>query len=628
MFSKKTIAENLLPVLIEFVGKDSSSGLMFVIDQMMKFEQEGRGIGGPLVEAFEKLKKAIDDVFQDKFQGDIKNVYEYLTKISDALGENIEILIDYGQTFTKWFVGITENTGNLDFALGAVKQSITGIGLLLTGGALLKGVSTISDLTKGLSGLSKGGVSIFKVLFRGKGSEEKDLSEKISEMEDKFGSFAQLLTNKYSTDADFSGIRKSVEQGQSQLYQLTGTTDKLTGAFKILGATVVSLGIGIAIGTWINGLKLFENGTVTVGAKLQKIFDDIFTKILEAGPIISKVLEVLGAMTLGGLATTIGDLGTPLSELVKSQDKVLEGFKKFADFKLPEDFLKTGLDKLSEYETSLKRQRDYFNQYITNQQTLFDQGAIGFDKYTKAVDETKKKIDEVNKSLEMVEQRKLEGPISDWADITVEIEAANKKIADYAQIVVDVYAESNTQIIDGKKQTNDILEKETDGSEGRKFESVKRTSKEILENEASKIKEAKDLYDKGAIDYEEYEKRKADSAKNSTDERIKNTKDQLDKLAGLDRDLNGIELAQREDLTKKLKLLEEEAANDRKGILTNRIEVIKTVLDEERSLYEENIANINLAEAEGKTKQEDAVKERLKLEEDFLKSKLELTQET
>jgi TP901 family phage tail tape measure protein len=611
---KKTIGENLLPILIEFIGKDEKSGIRGIIDQLLKFEKESQGIGGPLVKAFEALQAAIDEVFQGEFQGDVENVYKWLVNISEALGKNVENIIDFGQKFAEWFVQITKSSENLGFALDVVEQSIYGIGILLAGGALLKGVTTITALTKGISGLAKNKESVFKVFFKGKGSSERDLSEKINEMDKLLDSFVRDIEKKHKFDADFGPIRKSIDNAHKQTVGFRGAINKAGAAMSVIGEITASAGIGYAIGTWINQMKLFGDGTVSVGEKIVNVVSSI----------------------------------TGLSDEIKStNEKVLSGLSKFADFELPSDFLDSGVQKLGEYEKSLKGQRDFLFAYIKQQKILFDEGAISLVTYNRYVEESETKIKSLNQSLNEINASQLSDNL---LSANEEIDESNRQTVENAKQYINdliefekagvlnrgkVYEEVNEQIVQSEENSSDRIISER-----------RRTSEETIKLEQEKINEAKKLLEEGVIDVEEFEERKTDAIKSSNEEQIKIAKENVEKTrAFFAQEISELESIgeQRTDLESKIldeiynkikeqqdkvNALEQEAENDRKKILETRIDTIKSILEEEEQLFVESISKINLAEAEGTKGSEEAIKEKLKLEEEFLQKKLDLTEET
>jgi len=153
---KKTIGEELLPVLIEFVGKDENSGIRGVISQLLELEKSGRGIGGPLVEAFNALRQAAQEVFDQAFQGNIQNVYKFLSDISTILSQNIQIMINLGAEFVKGFVDSTSGGERLEGILKIINTSLTSIALI---------VATVHDAFTGWYTAATLGVTELQVIF-------------------------------------------------------------------------------------------------------------------------------------------------------------------------------------------------------------------------------------------------------------------------------------------------------------------------------------------------------------------------------------------------------------------------------------------------------------------------------
>lgn len=136
---KKTIAADLVPSLIELVGKTENDGIRGVITQLMELEKESGKIGGPMVDLFESLQDVAKDLFKDAF-GDVEGFYNWLSLISEALGKNIEVLAIWGAAAIEAFVGATDDSEKLTFVLELVNGAIT---------ALMVPVGIIHDLFVG-----------------------------------------------------------------------------------------------------------------------------------------------------------------------------------------------------------------------------------------------------------------------------------------------------------------------------------------------------------------------------------------------------------------------------------------------------------------------------------------------
>ncbi len=123
---KKTIAADLVPTLIELVGKTESDGIRGVITQLMEMEKASGEIGQPMTDLFENLKDLADTLFADAF-GDVEGFYDWLANISEVLGKNIEILAIWGTAAAEAFVGATDSSEDLTFILELVNGAITAL---------------------------------------------------------------------------------------------------------------------------------------------------------------------------------------------------------------------------------------------------------------------------------------------------------------------------------------------------------------------------------------------------------------------------------------------------------------------------------------------------------------------
>lgn len=136
---KKTIAAEMVPALIDLVGKTANDGIRGVITQLMEMEKKSGAISEPIITLFENLKKTAADLFKDAF-GDVEGFYNYLVKITGALTTNLEILSIWGAGLVEAFVGATDEGDELEGMLHAVNGAML---------ALMTPIAVIHDLFVG-----------------------------------------------------------------------------------------------------------------------------------------------------------------------------------------------------------------------------------------------------------------------------------------------------------------------------------------------------------------------------------------------------------------------------------------------------------------------------------------------
>ncbi len=113
---KATIGEGLVPALTKLIGLDEDSGFRGFITRLRELEEQTKdgafaGIGDVMVSTMNELKGILDELFQEQFKGDIKEVHKWLIGIANVLGKNVVALGRFGKAFASVFI---ENTKDVD----------------------------------------------------------------------------------------------------------------------------------------------------------------------------------------------------------------------------------------------------------------------------------------------------------------------------------------------------------------------------------------------------------------------------------------------------------------------------------------------------------------------------------
>jgi len=128
---KKTIGEGLLPEVIKLMGVGPEDGIRGVISRIAELEKSSHGIGQPLIEAFNTMKTAAQDIFGESIGG-AEGFYNLLTQIAQAAKTNIEIWAIWISEGAKLFKEQTEGADLLTTLLRAVNTAIGGIALTVS----------------------------------------------------------------------------------------------------------------------------------------------------------------------------------------------------------------------------------------------------------------------------------------------------------------------------------------------------------------------------------------------------------------------------------------------------------------------------------------------------------------
>ena len=122
---KKTMAGDLLPAIIDFIGKDEKSGIRGAISALQKWESETESIGDIIEGTFNKIADILRTTFLDAFEGDhIESFYKWIVNIVEFLGTNLQMVVMFGSELAKMFVFETNEPEELKNLLYLIKDAL------------------------------------------------------------------------------------------------------------------------------------------------------------------------------------------------------------------------------------------------------------------------------------------------------------------------------------------------------------------------------------------------------------------------------------------------------------------------------------------------------------------------
>lgn len=129
---KKTIAADLVPELVNFVGTREDEGLRGVIKYLTELEEMEGGLSGAFVDTFEGMKDALSGFFEDSF-GDLDSFYEWLVLIAQTAGKNITIVTEWLSLWGGLGVTATDSLSAMQTLLTVINGSFLVMTLAVTG---------------------------------------------------------------------------------------------------------------------------------------------------------------------------------------------------------------------------------------------------------------------------------------------------------------------------------------------------------------------------------------------------------------------------------------------------------------------------------------------------------------
>jgi TP901 family phage tail tape measure protein len=154
---KKTIGEDLVPLILDLVGRDEKSGIRGVITKMMELEKVTGGIGGPMVSTFSSIVdnvKGMAGSFDDG-EGSIRGFYNILADVSSILSGNVELISIYATEFGGMFAEASEEGTAVQTVLTVINTAM---------GAMALSVAAAHDSLAGLINLGKVGFETLKLV--------------------------------------------------------------------------------------------------------------------------------------------------------------------------------------------------------------------------------------------------------------------------------------------------------------------------------------------------------------------------------------------------------------------------------------------------------------------------------
>lgn len=260
---KNTIAKELVPAVVDLVGKTENEGIRGVITQLKELEAEHHAIGRPLVETFTSLKDILSEVFKSSF-GDVEGLYNWLSNIASALGANLEILAIWGSEFLKAMGADTDSASKLVTILRVVNTAIAAIAIP---------IAAIHDMFAGLFDLVMIGTDAIQWAWASAmGNMTEGLLE-LYRMADRLP-FVDMAQDIAEAEASLESWRKKAEQAFNH-EPVQRWSDNVVTAMVKADDAIDDMADDAAGAQWkmANGWKPVEDGTAGL-VKEAKEYDD------------------------------------------------------------------------------------------------------------------------------------------------------------------------------------------------------------------------------------------------------------------------------------------------------------------------------------------------------------------
>jgi len=382
------------------------------------------GLGGAirtLGSAWESLKIALGA----GFEGVVTESVQYFTELIRSAKTEIKRLQDEG-TLTEW----GEQLKDVFVRIVEVFKTFTQV-LFSTADAFAPVIRVAIDLAPALVALALAA---------------KTLSVSVGLATNAFTLFSAAAGSSFISS--ITGTLRFIQTASVQTGSLTTAILNMKNALAVAGAALAAFGVGFSLGTIINEMKLFEDGTKTVGEKIQEMLE-------VSGDAIKVQEENLAAL--------------------------LKSLSAYKDFKMPEDFAGSTVAEFDEINKQIRKSTLYWETYQRQVEMQADIAAKTLGKNSEA-----------------------------YRTWVAELETVKVKLAELtaAQESVDEAMTAGTKDLEERRKAHTKYLDEIAAQERKFTEEIKKGADEKLEAEELAYNKREGIYADDANAYNTYQDRK------------------------------------------------------------------------------------------------------------------------
>lgn len=463
---KKTIAADLVPSLIELIGKTADEGIRGVITQLIEMEKVSGEIGQPMTDLFEELKDLADELFEDAFE-DAEGFYDWLGSISEALGKNIEVLAIWGAAAIEAFVGATDEGDELKSMLELVNGAIT---------AMMVPVGIIHDLFVGFFYALELGLDSAQYVFYKLGEAVASVSLGITEG---LGSlpFVDMETDIENLQED---VKTWGELAEEALNKALNTEPPELWAGKVIEASAKAT----------EAINEFGTDTEKTYGEVEQATVDWSDKITEAGDKYNEAKDKLDMLAEGGpeLVGTTEEWTEAVKEANEEYENAETELKKvLTEAENLEETHSKATERVVEWKEKLDLVTEKYEEAkekaaesadVTEETNAeVSEWAVEVANVTENYEEAKEKAEESKKATESITEEALL-----WGEELVKIDNATGAVTETTKSTTDAVKETKEALSEVEKFELS-LEAETFKSDLKIAEQAAKDASSIIETE-------------------------------------------------------------------------------------------------------------------------------------------------
>jgi TP901 family phage tail tape measure protein len=119
---KKTIAGGIIPEILHFIGTTENEGIRGILNYTTQLETKYGNLQGTFADVFSTIRESFDSAFAESF-GSVEKLYEFLSLLSQGLGKNLEMVIQWGAVWAPLIVQFVGDYDKIKLALNSVNAA-------------------------------------------------------------------------------------------------------------------------------------------------------------------------------------------------------------------------------------------------------------------------------------------------------------------------------------------------------------------------------------------------------------------------------------------------------------------------------------------------------------------------
>jgi len=361
---QKTIAGGLVPEILHYIGTTESEGLRGVINYLTKLENAHANMNETVTSIYDQFKATVSESFGSYFNN-VEGLYNYLSLIVLALGENVKIVMEWASVWGGIGIKMTNDLDSIKTALHIVNGSF----FLVSGS-----IALVHDAFAGMANVWMWSFAQFEAGFYRLQLALNDIGMAILETLDRLP-WLDMSEEVLNLENHMVELRDKIEQTLDKPYYEMWSDDVAKGFYKVSESIESMEGPAAIVKSRMDdyGLATLDN--------VRKV------KELEKGLLaVDETQKKVGE----SWADYVRRIDSNLNQINKSEREYVDGLK------AAEEPLNKNLDRII---ATTKNTIDAKNASEAMVKVVKD-GQVVWTQYTVETEKAKSNVDDLNKSVD------------------------------------------------------------------------------------------------------------------------------------------------------------------------------------------------------------------------------------